>query len=198
MQAFKGLFHEIKLPNKKACKVNWQWLVMNCSLFVTKLKQQKGHCQKGISIGIGNKTTISLTLYSMAEMRCRNTCFLLPGCISHKSFLSSKVSLTVWTTAARACFSTICLSLPQSHLSSPGLWWGPRTRLLRNVAPRKWWEPSPTPCSLAPFKENFLPNVSMVASTLSLALPVQIFALEKVLSIDTYWCWLMVVIKVGH
>ena len=98
---------------------------------------------------------------------------------SHKSFVSSKVSLSLnfQTRSTTKCFS------PQSHSSSPKLWQRP---CLWNVAPRKWWDPSPTPWCLAAIMEIFLSpaNASMVVSTLNLALPVQCIALQKVCQID--------------
>merc|ERR1711934_273671 len=80
----------------------------------------------------------------------------------------------------RRCFSPFRLSLPLSYFSSPELWWRPRT-CQRNVALRRWWEMSPTPCCLVPFMESFPASASMVASTLSLALPAQSFALKRVI-----------------
>ena len=95
--------------------------------------------------------------------------------------------------STRTCFSPIRLSLPLSCSSSPELWWRPRTW---NVALRRVWDPSPTPCCLALFVESFPANAWLVASTLSLALPAQSFALQKVCQIllaptkaqYTRWC----------
>ena len=82
--------------------------------------------------------------------------------------------------SSRRCFSPIRFCLPQNYSSSPKLWQRPRC-CLWNVAPRKWWDPYPTPCCLTSFMEIFPNNASMTASTLCLALRAQCFALKEVL-----------------
>jgi len=81
--------------------------------------------------------------------------------------------------SSRRCFSPIRFCLPQNYSSSPKLWQRPRC-CLWNVAPRKWWDPYPTPCCLTSFMEIFPNNASMTAYTPCLALRAQCFALKEV------------------